>query len=392
MGQILITARSELQGNPLLTFSDAGNTITRDEGSWLDDGFETGQTIRLSGSSNNDDETYTVLAVDDDLLTLSSLIAETASRDIEVIGTATFTVTTTALDTARTELGFGASQTADSADLVITISDESVEPYRVTLDGAITIKDVIDAIEAQTGGNVRAEIDPDTNSGLRLTQVPALTDNPRLSFYNDHPDPAYGETIVREDGKQWAEDQFAIGQTVRVSGADEDNDGVYTIDNIVDIGGKNALIVSSGTGTISTDQQSVKDIRITLAGNEIFRIEVANGSKAAVKLGILKADVSTDVDESGKVDVNDSDGIINGDSIAGASILDRFFIQDPKVEGNVFIRAGDSATDGIQVVGDFGFVSIELNGYGAFDTTLTLDLDDPTPDVRQSIHPPKNTI
>ncbi|MCK4690164.1 MAG: hypothetical protein KAT20_00030, partial [Desulfuromonadales bacterium] len=280
-----------------------------------------------------------------------------------------FVLTTEETNPAHTELGFATTQTADSADLLITLSDNTLEPYRITLDGATTIQEVINRIEAGTNNQVKVEVNPDTNAGLRLIQVPALTGNPRLSF------DATANSILFDDvGLSWADYGFVADQQIRVSGASDDNDGTYTIDSITG----HELKIS---GDSLAAQQSIKDVRITLAGSEIFRVEAINGSKAAGKLGILKADVSSDVDDSGKIDVEDSDGVIIGDAIAGGSILDRFFIQDPKVEGNVFINAGDAATDGITVTGDFGFISVDLNGYGAFDTTLTLDLDDPTPDV-----------
>lgn len=383
-GKLLLTARTELAGNPVLDFSPATNTISRDEGSWLDDGFAVGQIIRLSGSSSNDGIAYTIADIDAAVLTLSPaevLNAEVASRDIVVTGTSDFTLITTPGDTAATEIGFAPSQDADSADLLITVSDTGFDPYRVTLDGATTVQDVIDAIESQTFGNVRADVDPDSEAGLRLRQVPALTGNPRLTFE------ATGNAILREDGRPWSDDQFSVGQTIRVSGADEDNDGVYEITNITDIGGRDALIVTKiSGGTLAVDQQSVKDIRITLNGDEIFRVEAVNGSKAAARLGILKADVGTDVDNNGKVEVADSDGIIIGDPLAGASLLDRFFIKEPTVEGRLFIDARDDEStarvnDGMVVAGDFGFVSVNLIGSGAFETRLTLGLDDPTPAI-----------
>lgn len=378
-GRIQLTARSELSGNPRLSFSTVDNSITRnDDGSWLDDGFRVGQTVRLSGTANNDDIPYTVTAVDATVLTLSALNADVDSSDIAVTGTYAFNLTTNAGNTARGELGFDASQTADSADLIITTTDAGdpgIEPFRVTLDGATTIQDVIDAIRTQTGGKVKAEVDPDTQAGLRLVQVPSLTGNPRLSF------DATGNAIILEDStRSWSDDGFTVGQNIRVAGADKDNDGVYEISDIVDIGGKNALIITqiSGTkGTLSTDQTSVKDVRITIVGDEIFRVEAANGSKIAAKLGILKADVGSDTDGNGKVEALDGDGIINGEAIAGVSVLDRFFIQDPTVTGTVYA----DAKDGIDVNGDFGLVAIDLTGSGEFSTGLTLSLADPTPDI-----------
>lgn len=461
-GQLQLTARAELAGNPLLGFSTTANTITRDEGSWSEDGFVVGQIIRLSETANNDDIAYEVKAVSGTVLTLvptseggQQLKAETDSRDITIRGTYVFTLTTAAGNPARSQLGFASSQTANSTDLVITLTNGT--QYNIVLDGLLdnvaadppTIADVISAIQTQTGSKVKAEVDPDSKAGLRLIQVPALTGNPRVSFDST------GNLIIREDGKQWSTDGFAAGQIIRVGGAADANNGVYEIDEILTtVDGKSVLRVIGGS--IGADQQSVKDIRITLDGDEIFRVAAANGSKIAGKLGILKADVSSDVDDNGKIEAADGDGIIVGEVIAGASVLDRFFIQDPTVTGDVFVRTGDTTfkaadglsylsttsftlsgdhsddfevgarvtamlgagsivtskiadisydgskttftllkdvldstlvsvgvakKDGITVTGDFGLVSIDLNGYGEFDTKLTLGLEDPTPDV-----------
>ena len=462
-GQLQLTARTELTGNPVLSFSTTENTITRDEGSWTEDGFAVDQIIRLSGTTNNDDIAYVISSVSDTVLTLAPakvLKAETASRDITIRGTYAFQLTTSAGNPARGQLGFADSQGANSTDLVITLTDGT--QYDIVLDSLLddvvadppTIAKVIDAIETQTGHQVKAEVDPDSNAGLRLVQVPSLTGNPRVSF--DSTD----NRIIREDGKLWSDDGFVKDQLIRVSGADDSNDGIY---QIVDISknpdGKDTLKVAGPSGTLYTinkSQTSIKDVRITLAGDEIFRVAAANGSKIAGKLGILKADVATDVDDNGKIEAADGDGIIEGDAVAGSSVLDRFFILDPTVTGGVYVRTGDTSytgsdgldylsansftlsgdlssdfevgarltatlgdgsqvtakianisydgskttftvskdvldatlasvampkNDGITVRGDFGLVSIDLNGYGELDTRLTLGLEDPTPDV-----------
>lgn len=46
-------AAYEMTGSPALTFAEADSTITRSVGSWTDDGFAVGMTIRITGSASN---------------------------------------------------------------------------------------------------------------------------------------------------------------------------------------------------------------------------------------------------------------------------------------------------------------------------------------------------
>lgn len=58
---------------PLLTFAAAGDTITRDAGSWIDDGFEVGMLVTVDGSVSNDG-TYPVTNVSALVLTVSGAL------------------------------------------------------------------------------------------------------------------------------------------------------------------------------------------------------------------------------------------------------------------------------------------------------------------------------
>ncbi|MFK8115024.1 MAG: hypothetical protein AB8B91_22675, partial [Rubripirellula sp.] len=65
-----------------LTFADTGATITRDQGSWIADGFVAGQTIRIEDTERNDG-VYQVDAVSEDVLTLefgTLLVEELVAR------------------------------------------------------------------------------------------------------------------------------------------------------------------------------------------------------------------------------------------------------------------------------------------------------------------------
>lgn len=65
-------------GHASLTFAAAGDTCTRaggTPGSWIDDGFRVGDTITVAGTASNNG-TYTVTAVTDTVLTVSSGFAD----------------------------------------------------------------------------------------------------------------------------------------------------------------------------------------------------------------------------------------------------------------------------------------------------------------------------
>lgn len=59
-------------GGELFTFSAAGNTITRDTGSWIDDGFLDNDVVRVVGSVNNDAAPFVVASRTALVLTLLS--------------------------------------------------------------------------------------------------------------------------------------------------------------------------------------------------------------------------------------------------------------------------------------------------------------------------------
>ena len=67
------SADLEISGN-WITLADAGDadTITRSGGSWIDDGFFAGQTIRIVNSANGNDGTYEIAVATDKVLTLVS--------------------------------------------------------------------------------------------------------------------------------------------------------------------------------------------------------------------------------------------------------------------------------------------------------------------------------
>lgn len=80
-----------LTGNPNLTFADDDpDTIFRDVGSWLDEGFLPEMSITITNTTSNDG-TYTILGVTHDTITVistDSLVAEGPVNNVNVSGTA----------------------------------------------------------------------------------------------------------------------------------------------------------------------------------------------------------------------------------------------------------------------------------------------------------------
>jgi hypothetical protein len=60
-------------GTPSLTFANTGDTITRNRGSWLDDGFRVGQTVTIAGTSGGtNDGSFAIAALTATVMTLAS--------------------------------------------------------------------------------------------------------------------------------------------------------------------------------------------------------------------------------------------------------------------------------------------------------------------------------
>lgn len=74
-------------GEPSLTFANSGDTITRNRGSWLEDGFAVGDSVTVDGSASND-ATTAVSAVSALVLTIAGGVAAD-----EVAGVTDVTIT-----------------------------------------------------------------------------------------------------------------------------------------------------------------------------------------------------------------------------------------------------------------------------------------------------------
>jgi len=77
-----------MAGSPALTFAASGpDTITRDSGSWIDDGFRAGMRVLIVRSDSNDDSWLLIASVSALVLTFDasvSLVAEGPTADVAV--------------------------------------------------------------------------------------------------------------------------------------------------------------------------------------------------------------------------------------------------------------------------------------------------------------------
>ena len=118
----------------------------------------------------------------------------------------------------------------------------------------------------------------------------------------------------------------------------------------------------------------------TGADTTVFKVTNAIGSIAASLLGILGQDV---------VDASDPDEVkdyrFDSGQLGGVDPFDRLFIQQANARvGFAVATPGDGPDDGtdpdgVDVTGRFGFVSVNLNGQGSFSGDISIGLKDPDP-------------
>ncbi|MYM61955.1 LEPR-XLL domain-containing protein [Pseudomaricurvus sp. HS19] len=166
-----------------MTFADQGDgtgTITRTGGSWLTDQFAVGQDLQVSGANSASNQTYRLLAVTDDVVTVD--LSDGATMP------------------AATE--------TDAGDMVI----EGYQFVRFNGDDEVVFG------VAEDGTSLIARTVPTENPDARMNGAPALTFT--------HFDGA-GDTISRAEGS-WVADGFVAGQTIAVRDAGGFN-GNYTV-------------------------------------------------------------------------------------------------------------------------------------------------------------------
>lgn len=189
----------KMSGTPQLTFADSNpDTITRDAGSWLDDGFVVGHMIEVRGVQDNVGE-FTLAAVTDLVLTLrasDSLTAEGPVSGGKVFtrsyGEGTVDVTVRNLDDNGDPI---------PGEEVVVTNGYTFARVQLAIESVLTrlVRTLVQELRRQVIPNVsvseHTEFDPDTGD---LLSIAALATLPGLALAGPDLTPSRGEYQVHE--------------------------------------------------------------------------------------------------------------------------------------------------------------------------------------------------
>jgi predicted phage tail protein len=200
----------------VVNFVDSGpDTVVRtDGGSWVDDGFLNGQSIRISDASESaNNDKFSVAAVSETTLTLA---------DSE-------------------------SLTADTGDTV-TVGHAPSQPLRANSvfvhRGTKLVPEEWRVLSMRETEELQWEFSCLTYDRTKFARIEGVRSTAGVNFVDSNPD-----TIVRMDGGDWTADGLTDGQKITVSDANiEANNGIYTVDT-----------VTSTTLTLSEDDSVTAD-------------------------------------------------------------------------------------------------------------------------------------
>ncbi len=234
--------RHVMSGSPVLTFADNGaaaDTITRDSGSWLTDGFEAGQTIYVQGSDGNDG-TYTIAEVTDSTLTLSAgdVVAAGTASGMSVATPAVTAPNTFGTESPTTEQTLTFRDNGAAADTITRSSGDWIaEGFRagqsIKVSGTTSnnrtyiIADATPTTLTLTSGAMLTTETTNSSDDPSIEAGAAMTGNPALTFTAL---PLAQDTIERSEGS-WIADGFRPGMKIKVSGTQENN-GEYTLADV----------------------------------------------------------------------------------------------------------------------------------------------------------------
>jgi Ca2+-binding RTX toxin-like protein len=210
---------------------------------------------------------------------------------------------------------------AAGTKLVITAIDDSITEFTVTASGA----------PATTGLGLGSAVLTGNDYDLMI-QVKNTT------FGNAPVGPQTGKFFISLDGLT------TIGEVI--AEINSETGGHVT-----------ASISEDGTKLLLQDDSA--------SGSGNFHVEAINGSAAAARLGILRGDITNPAQTP--------DGLIEGATLAGLTLTDRFFIDDAVVKGSF----GVSTPGGLSANATFGFVGVELDGDGSLFGSIEAGLKAP---------------
>ena len=257
----------------------APGTITRtDGGSWINDGFQIGETVQVTSGSAANTGTYTITAVTKGVLTLS--LADTITSEASAGAAERITIQNSGAATInRTDGGSYISDGFSTGESVVlngsatAVTIASVTASTITLQSAYSVAGLgsaaspqpiainANAIVRTDGGSWVAEgfqagqtisvagsAANSTAPGQNFTIVAVTASTVTLSASSAiHNEASFGSpepitvtsnqqpTITRTDGGNWINDGFVIGQSITVAGSTLNSTGVgqtYQIANV----------------------------------------------------------------------------------------------------------------------------------------------------------------
>ena len=255
----------------------------------------------------------------------------------------------------------------------VDIAIENEKGYNSTfelvraLNNAIDESSLKDQVEFSSQGNRLIISTTQDFTGGTLTVV---APNTELGFIAES-----GETVIEGNNH----DFIITDQSGEEYGVSLDGKKTVTFSELQEII-KNATNdkVTLGTNAEKT-ALTLTDTQFNAENTDgLFSLISTNGSASAFLLGIFGVDANTEQDEK-------ADGIIEGQQIAGASLADRFFMEDAKLWGNIDISTQsivpkDSPVPPSNIItasANFGFVEIDLKGKGKLSTHLETGLKSP---------------
>jgi hypothetical protein len=162
--------KARMMGTPSLTFAEVGatgDTITRDTGSWVTEGFAVGDLITVSGTSSNDFTDAKITAVSATVLTLDTqdLVAETTAA-AAVIGSEslTFAEVGSTGDTITRSTGSWTADGFAAGDTVV-----------ITGTASNNVTGVIDTVTATVLTLTTTDLAAEVIAGHRVTVTKSLT-------------------------------------------------------------------------------------------------------------------------------------------------------------------------------------------------------------------------
>ena len=248
---------------------------------------------------------------------------------------------------------------AEQLRLTALAGDPAVDQLGLPLDQ--TVSDLSGKLEAGSQGmQILLQRTDGLADSFSLRADPAdLSDLERLGFADGQQSNTDDLVIMLSDGSEFTVDlsgALDLGDVrAKIQEASRTDPGDAATERV-------AVSFSVDDPDTPVDEADValviEDLGFTASAPDMFMLGLANGSSAAVQLGIVGMDQPSDSE--------DPDGKIEGAAIAGPSLLDRFFIT---ADSNV--NAGFALTP----VTEVGGLSVVSGGGGGSTVLTTVDFD-----------------